>query len=90
MTIDSRSPTFTETATMTVTPNLELSLLAGRRISHNGLTGVLRVEHCPQPRYVPAPGLVGAMVHDAHGDCRGGHTAVYIPYGDDIRFEAAS
>lgn len=76
-------------ATVTATPDLDLAVLSGRRISHGGLTGVLRVQHCPQPRYVPAPGLVGAMVHDPHGDCRGGHTSVYIPYGDDIRIEEA-
>ena len=75
---------------MQLQPHTDLTQFTGKRVVINRLRGaridVLR--HSSENRYVSmTDGFGGMCVEDPHGDCRGGATGCWWPYGTDLTIE---
>lgn len=72
---------------MIISPSTDLTQFTGARVVINGVRGarIQTIRHDAEFNNPALKGGVGGMcVEDPHGDCRGGATAFWWPYGTDF------
>jgi hypothetical protein len=70
-----------------IQPSTDLAPFAGQRVVIDHVRGVRiqTIRHDAELRNSALKGGVGGMcIEDPHGDCRGGSTAFWYPYGTDL------
>lgn len=76
---------------MILTPTTDLTVYAGKRVFINYGRGALicSIHHGAESRFESLRnGVGGDCIEDPHGDCRGGSTAFWWPYGADLELAA--
>jgi hypothetical protein len=74
-----------------IKPTTDLTDFAGRRVTINHGRGALicDIRHGAESTFEELRGGVGGTcIEDPHGDCRGGSTAFWWPYGTDLAVAA--
>lgn len=77
---------------MIIQPSTDLAQFAGKRVTISHVRGALicDIHHCGDSQFESLRGGIGGTcIEDAHGDCRGGSTAFWWPYGTDLTVEVA-
>lgn len=75
----------TAPATVTLTEHTPAEILAGLAGARVAIPGRFTGRLIGAPWHMRAcPGIGADMIHDAHGDCRGGHTSTHLPYGTTV------
>lgn len=72
---------------MQIQPHTDLTQFEGRRVLINGIVTatITTIRHGNTSPFEGLHGGFGGMcVEDPHGDCRGGSTAFWRPYGTDL------
>lgn len=72
---------------MIIQPTTDLTPLVGKRVAvdHVRSVRITSIRHCSDsPVEGLRDGFGGDCVEDPHGDCRGGSTAFWWPYGTDL------
>ncbi len=73
---------------MIIDRSTDLTQFAGKRVVINRERGALitAIRHCQAGSRFPEldAGVGGMCIEDPHGDCRGGNTAFWWPYGTDL------
>ena len=75
---------------MILIESTDLGQFVGRRVTINNVRGALiaDIKHCTDSTFPELRnGVGGACVEDPHGDCPGGDTAFWWPYGTDLSIE---
>ncbi len=78
---------------MNVQQSTDLTQFAGKRvvIDHFRAARIQTIRHDTEFRNPALKGGIGGMcVEDPHGDCRGGVTAFWWPYGTDLELEVSA
>jgi hypothetical protein len=72
---------------MIIDSTTDLTPFAGARVTidHHRTARILDIRHCADSSFEELRnGVGGSCVEDPHGDCRGGSTAFWWPYGTDL------
>ena len=72
---------------MIIDSTTDLSRFAGARVTINRVRAarILNIRHCADSIFEELRnGVGGSCVEDPHGDCPGGDTAFWWPYGTDL------
>jgi hypothetical protein len=75
-----------------IQPTTDLTLFAGKRVRIDSVRGALvcDIRHRADSMFEELrDGVGGTCIEDPHGDCRGGSTAFWLPYGTDLTVEMA-
>lgn len=78
---------------MIVEPNTDLGQFAGQRVTINHVRGALiaDIRHCADSTFPELrDGVGGTCIEDRHGECQGGSTAFWWPYGTDLAIKVTA
>lgn len=76
---------------MIIDPSTDLAQFIGCRVvvDHVRTARIITIRHCVDSvNEGLRHGFGGDCVEDPHGDCRGGSTAFWWPYGTDLKVES--